>query len=490
MTVGLWAEIRRLKEIVKLSNRAIAVRLRCCVKTVRKALAMKDPPQTADAATSGLVLPFRPRIDALIEKYPELSAVRVREEIANGPEGYKGSVYPLRRYLRGIRPHRGRIYQEALYAPGEALQVDWGTCGRVRVGDTVRRVYAFIAVLCYSRLCFLKFSLSQSAPCFYRAIVEALNFFGGLTKKIIFDNLKAAVLDGHGRTARLNPGFLALCGHYCLEPIACQRDDPETKGVVECSVRYVKGNALQGRDETLQTWDGYLQLAPYWRDQIANPRVHETTGEKPIDRFQKEKPALRPLPDFPFDTDDDRPTVVSNHCRVRFDANRYSVPPAFASKTVALRANDRSVWVLFDGKEIARHARCYQKRQILCLPEHRLAALQRRHRARASQIESEFDAFGPEARAFHLKLLCDLSHISHRSGRLFQGFQQLLDFFGRNGFFAALAENPLTPEAPPQPTQCVLKARVPFLCIPRGALDMRFAMGVEQIPCPYHGIQP
>ena len=404
MKVELWAEIRRLKEIEKLSGRAIASRLRCCAKTVRKALSHDWTPPV-DQARTPVLLPFQSKIDELIQRYPQLSAVRVREEISKGPEGYPGSVYPVRRHLRRIRPAHGRVYQEVCYAPGEALQVDWGTCGQIEIGATVRTVYAFIAVLCYSRLCFLKFSLSQNAPCFYRALVEALTFFGGLTQKLIFDNLKPAVLDGHGRQARLHPRFLALCGHYCLQPIACQRRDPESKGVVEASIRYVKHNALQGRDEQLRTWDGYLQLAAYWRDQVANKRLHETTRERPCDRFLREKPALRPLPEFPFDTDEDFPTLVSGHCRVRFDANRYSVPPEYRGKTVAVRANDQAVWVLFDGKEIARHRRCYEKRQILLLPEHQLAALQHRHRTRATQNESEFDALGPVARAFHLKLL-------------------------------------------------------------------------------------
>lgn len=404
MTVELWAEIRRLRKIEALSARAIALRLSCCAKTVKKALAHDWTPPPKWARTTALA-PFQTKIDALIQRYPRLSAVRVREEIAKGAQGYQGSVYPVRRYLRQIRPAHGRVYQEVYYEPGEAMQIDWGTCGKLTFGNTVRTVYAFIAVLCYSRLCFLKFSLSQNSACSYRALVEAFTFFGGLPRKLIFDNFKPAVLDGHGRNARLRPDFLALCGHYCLQPIACQRRDPESKGISEASVRYVKHNALQGRDELLRTWEGYLHLATYWRDQVANLRLHETTREKPCDRFLREKPALRPLPEFPFDTDEDVPTVVSNHCRVRFDANRYSVPPEYRSKTVAVRANDQAVWVLFDGTEIARHRRCHQKRQILVLPEHRLAALKLRHRSRATQNESDFDALGPVAQAFHLKLL-------------------------------------------------------------------------------------
>ena len=101
-------------------------------------------------------------------------------------------------------------------------------------------------------MCYIEFTLSQRKSEFYRCTVNALKFFGGSPRKIIFDNLKAAVISGSGRTAVLHPEFFALCGHHCMEPIACTARDPESKGMVENTVRYVKHNALQGRDEELQ----------------------------------------------------------------------------------------------------------------------------------------------------------------------------------------------------------------------------------------------
>jgi transposase len=88
-------------------------------------------------------------------------------------------------------------------------------------------------------------------------LVNALTFYGGSPKKVIFDNLKAAVVNGSGRHACLHPEFAALCGYFCMEPIACESRDPESKGIVEGTVRYVKGSALAGRSEELVTWDAY-----------------------------------------------------------------------------------------------------------------------------------------------------------------------------------------------------------------------------------------
>jgi len=405
MKVSLWAEIRRLHEIEHLSGRTIVERLHCCSKTVAKALAMEQPPTGVPQPRSSILDGYRPRIEAFIAKYPRVSAVRVREEIAKGTDGYRGCVGLVRRYLRQIRPARGRVYQEVFYEPGEAMQVDWGDCGRVMIGQTSRRVSVFVAVLCHSRLLYIEFSLSQKKAEFYRALVHALEFFQGSPRKIIFDNLKAAVTSGSGRHACLHPEFLALCGHFYMEPIACTARDPESKGNVEASVRYVKHNALAGRGEELRTWEDYQRFAPQWLDRVANVRCHATTKERPIDRFQKERDCLRPLPVIPFDSDEILSVVVTPHARVHYDGNRYSVQPSLVRKVVMLRASAGIVRILDQGLEVARHNRCYEKGQLLVHPDDRLAALKMRHRRQADQREEEFDALGPEAREFHRKLL-------------------------------------------------------------------------------------
>ena len=275
-----------------------------------------------------------------------------------------------------VRPARGRVYQEVHYEPAQAMQVDWGECGRVQLGTTTRKVSVFVAVLCYSRLMFIEFTLSQRKAEFYRGLVHALEFFGGSPRAMIFDNLKAAVLNGSGRAACFHPEFLALCGYFCLQPIACERRDPESKGIVEGGVRYVKHNALAGRGEELIRFEDYLAFAPRWRDQVANVRMHETTRERPVDRFQQERSLLRPLPAIPFDTDEVVPAVVSPHARIEFDGNRYSTPPQFVRRPVTIRADDRDeVRVLHEGQVVAQHVRCYERRQLIVLPDHRLAAL-------------------------------------------------------------------------------------------------------------------
>jgi transposase len=404
MNVALWAEIRRLAEIEKLSGRVIARRLGCSWRTVAAALQREQPPTPPVRRCVRILDPYKLKIGALLARSPELSAVRVYEEITRGLDGYTGSVITVRRYLRSVRPARGRVYQEVHYEPAQAMQVDWGECGRVQIGNTTRRVSVFVAVLCYSRLIHIEFTLSQRKAEFYRGVVHALKFFGGSPRAIIFDNLKAAVINGSGRAACFHPEFLALCGHFCLQPIACERRDPESKGTVEASVRFVKRNALAGRGDELVRFEDYVAFATRWRDDVANIRLHATTRERPVDRFQRERPLLRALPAIPFDTDEVVPAVVSPFARIEFDSNRYSVPPHLVRQTVTIRADGHEVCIVHQGQVVAQHARCYERRQLIVLPAHRLAARSMSRRSRGSALEQAFDVLGPEARQFHLCL--------------------------------------------------------------------------------------
>ena len=405
MKVALWAEIRRLAEIEKLSGRAISRRLHCSRHTVAAALELDQPPARAVPSRASLLDPHKAKIDALLAKYPELSAVRIREEIARGPDGYTGSVITVRRYLRTIRPARGRVYQEVHYEPAQAMQVDWGECGRVQVGTTTRKVSVFVAVLCYSRLMYIEFTLSQRKAEFYRGLVHALEFFGGSPRAIIFDNLKAAVLNGSGRV-RLFPSRVP--GAVRLLLLAADRLRTARSGIKRDrrgSVRYVKHNALAGRAEELIRFEDYLAFAP----RVARP------GGQRADARDDPRAAGGPLParalaaartaGDPLRHRRDRAGSRHSSCadRVRRQSLLGTAAPwhagqsRFAPTVTKSACCTRARWwpsmsaATSDG-------------QLIVLPDHRLAALALRRRSRSSALEQAFDALGPEARQFHLHL--------------------------------------------------------------------------------------
>ena len=127
-------------------------------------------------------------------------------------------------------------------------------------------------------------------------------------------------------------------------------------------MRDIKHNALAGRADQLTRFEDYPGLAPYWRDQVANLRLHESTRMRPIDRFEQERTRLRPLPAMAFDSDEVVPAVVSPLARIAFDGNRYSTPPQFVRKTITLRANRDELRLLHEGQVVAQHVRSYQRR--------------------------------------------------------------------------------------------------------------------------------
>lgn len=217
--------------------------------------------------------------------------------------------------------------------------------------------------------------------------------------------------------------------------MACAARDPESKGLVETNVRYVKRNALSGRDDELTCWDDYQALAIYWRDQVANVRIHETTKERPVDRFRQEQPLLRRLPAIPFTTDEVVSAVVNTHARIRFDSNRYSVPPELVRKTVLVRADQNRVRIFHQGREAACHERCFERRQLIRQQEHLLQARSLRRRERKNRLEEAFDELGPAARTFHLKLLgCPVKPSVHMRRLL-----KLVHLYGRQEVLPAIA---------------------------------------------------
>jgi hypothetical protein len=146
-----------------------------------------------------------------------------------------------------------------------------------------------------------------------------------------------------------------------LQPIAYKQRDPESKGIVEGTVRYIKRNALAGRADELIRFKDYLAFAPRWCDKTANVQKHETTRERPVDRFQRERSLLRALPTISFDTDEIVPAVVTPHARINFDGNRYSVPPSLAHRPVSIRADRDEVRILHEGRPAAQHVRSYPR---------------------------------------------------------------------------------------------------------------------------------
>jgi transposase len=157
---------------------------------------------------SGFVLPERqarpsqvdayvPFIQETLAKYPRLTGSRLYDMARE--RGYNGSCDHFRTYVARHRPRApAEAYLRVRTLPGEQAQVDWAHFGKVQVGNAERRLVAFVMVLSYSRRIFLRFYLNEATNNFIRGHVAAFDFFGGVPRELLYDNLKSAVLERRG----------------------------------------------------------------------------------------------------------------------------------------------------------------------------------------------------------------------------------------------------------------------------------------------------
>ena len=324
--------------------------------------------------------------------------------------------------MRPPRPRRAYLRLEPVV--GEQAQVDWGSFGHMRVGATQRPLSVFAMTLSWSRALFIDFAFDQQMETFLRMHRRALEFFAGVPKRVVYDNLKSVVLHRVGATIQFNPRFLAFAGHYLFEPVAAPVRYPEYKGGVEAVMKYIRHSFWYGR--TFSSLEDVRQQAARWCDLVANERLHATTRERPAARLLVERPSLRALPPRPFDADIVIPLIVSKECRVCFDTNTYSVPPELVGKTVMLRADDRRVRILLETVEVAAHDRCWDRRRHIEDAAHIAKLLERRKGARGPKQRERLLSLCPEARLYLQEVARRRIHLSHEVKKLLR----LVDLYG------------------------------------------------------------
>ncbi len=341
--------------------------------------------------------PFREHIIRRLTEHPDLTAVRLFMELQGA--GFKGGIAQLRRYVAKVRAPRARkAYLRIETEPGEQAQVDWGSFGHWRVGNTQRPLSAFAMVMRWSRAIYVDFSLDMRMDTFLRMHQRALAFFGGVPKRIVYDNLKSVVLHHVGSTVQFNPAFLGFAGHYLFEPVAAPVRYPEFKGGVEAAIKYIRHSFFYGR--TFSSLADLRAQVSAWAEHTANARIHGTTRERPLERLLLERPRLRPLPEHTFDTDLVLPMVVSKEARVHLDTNTYSVPHRLVGQSVHLRADDTTVRIVAGGAVVAEHARCWGRRQPIEDRAHIDAMLEKRPAAHAPRRRDRLAALSPESRVY------------------------------------------------------------------------------------------
>ena len=357
-----------------------------------------QPRQTPKRASK--LDPFKGQIVAMLERHP-YTAQQILQQLLK--QGYDGGYSILKGFVRQVRPPHKPAFLMLDFAAGECAQVDWGQYGSVQVGSTRPRLSFFVMVLCYSRMIYLEFTLSESMEQFLTCHRHALEFFGGCPAKVMIDNLKVGVLrHPTGEKALFNPRYLDFAAHHGFEPVACSRGKGNEKGRVENGVGYVKKNLLNGLE--ISSFEAIQVEGLRWRDEIANVRIHGETHCRPVELFAQEKPLLKPLPVIPYDCAVIRPVDSNRCCRIVLETNRYSVPPFYASQKLTLKIEPTQLYVFHNEKLIATHLRCYDRRQNKTDPDHVKDLLTQRKKARDQTLLLAFLSLCPEAELYCRKL--------------------------------------------------------------------------------------
>ena len=341
------------------------------------AAALGDTPQPPRAPSS--VEPYRDIVQRLLDQEVEMMAIfqRLQENY-----GYPGSYSSVRRFVHQLRPTEPEIVVRVHTAPGEEAQVDFGavgqlydpTCGRPRTA------YVFVATLCYSRHQYAELVFDQKVPTWLALHQRAFQSWGGVPRRVVPDNLKAAVAQVLVHDPVLGEAYRRLALHCGFLISPTRPHTPRHKGKVESGVYYVQRNFMAGQ----QFLDIYVanQRLRTWVQERAGTRIHGTTHQVPLSLFREyEQTALLPLPETPFTLLEIRPVTVHPDCHVRIDKSYYSVPYVYQGQTLEAHISERVVQIYRGLDLVATHPRSQKAGQwhtrLEHYPEHKAAYLQR-----------------------------------------------------------------------------------------------------------------
>jgi transposase len=365
----------------------------------------KTPPQNQSS-----VEPFRKQIQEWVKQEVETEAIRQRLL----ERGYTGSYASVWRFVRSLKDGQPspdtpvRVETK----PGEEAQVDFGYAGQMLDPATgqLRKAWASVMTLAWSRHQYVEFVWNQKVETFLRCHRNAFGFFSGVPGRVRIDNLKAAILKAVFDDPQVQYSYRECAEHYGFLIAPCRVRTPEHKGKVEQGgVHYVCRNFLGGREPALITQNNQAVLN--WCQTTAGLRIHGTTKEKPLERFEQvEKALLQPLPESPYDIVMWKQVTIYRDCYVSFDHAFYSVPHH-------LYPNPGKVWLCGGSKQVrmfdkhyhlvATHERASKpgerKTNLAHLPPEKVPGLTQT----PESLLAEAEAVGPAALEIVQALLSD-----------------------------------------------------------------------------------
>ena len=311
----------------------------------------KQPPQNVSS-----VEPYRQVVEKLVREKVEVAATyqRLKER------GFSGSYSAVYRFVRRIKEQLPEATVRVERSPGEEGQVDFGYGGWMIDPeiDKLRRTWAFVMTLSWSRHQYVEFVFDQKVETWLRCHRNAFNFLGGVPQRVVVDNLKAAIVRATQDDPAVQASYRECALHYGFLIAPCRVRTPQHKGKVEQGgVHYVKRNFLGGREPTTITQAN--RDVRVWCNTTAGQRLHGTTKEQPLKRFEEtERARLQPLPETPYDLAIWKQLKLGWDCYVEFDSSYYSAPHRLIGQSLWVCGGLQQVRI-FDGDYhlVATHER-------------------------------------------------------------------------------------------------------------------------------------
>ncbi|MFQ5813886.1 MAG: IS21 family transposase [Anaerolineae bacterium] len=376
--------IRRAYFVDGLSIREIGRRLHHGRRLIRNAIADAGPfrYQLQSPRPAPILGPYKQRIDELLEESEQqprkqrYTARRIFQLIRE--EGYPGGESTVRRYVgrkrRAMR--RPDAFLPLEFDPGQDAQMDW-TEAVAEIAGVRQKVQLFVMRLNHSKVRFVMAFPFQKQEAFFEGHIQAFRFFGGVPRRISYDNLKTAVYRIlKGRNRQEQEAFVAFRSYYLFESHYCTPGQAHEKGGVESDVGYVLRNFMA----PLPKVPSFAALNEHLRGACQQDTQRRARGESQTvaELWQDEKRQLLPLPASDYPACVSRPVKANPYSQVAFDTNHYSVPTEYAGRQLVLRAYPFRVEILFLDRIITSHERCFEREKDVIDPLHYLGLLSQR----------------------------------------------------------------------------------------------------------------
>jgi transposase len=295
--------------------------------------------------------PFKELIHELMFQRNILNAEVLFRKLCE--QGYSGGRTIVKDYVHNLRPpNQPKAVTRYETPPGEQAQVDFGEVKYEDSCGITHRLYCFVMILSYSRDLYVEFIRKANVFGFLACHVRAIQYFQGSPKRILYDNAKVVRVgtDSEGKPV-WQKGLFDLAAVFGFSLSVHRPYHPASKGKVEASVKYVKGNFWPGRD--FSNLADLNRQVLNWCSEVSK-RIHGTTGERPVDRKPDEK--LVPLPNFSlYRTFLTVRTKVYRDGYVTYDGVRYGVPWSLCGQEVEIRQEGSSVEIFHQDELVARH---------------------------------------------------------------------------------------------------------------------------------------